>query len=73
MSLYPSLEGARAFVISRATVFTQPFSDLNVDQMAKGQVNQQRLTQAIAYSQQTGAPVTVSLYGDLGLEEMLQR
>ena len=46
--------------------------DLEVDKMAKTQVNQQRLTQAIAASASTGSPVSVSLYGDLGLDEMLQ-
>jgi syntenin-1 len=44
---------------------------MTVDTMAKTQVNQERLGQAIAYSRQTGTPVSVSLYGDLGLEEML--
>jgi len=46
--------------------------DLAVDTMAKTQVNQSRVTSAIAIAQQTGSPVSVSLYGDLGLEEMLE-
>lgn len=46
--------------------------DMVVDKMAKTQVNQERMTAAIQASQATGSPVTVSLYGDLGLEELLE-
>jgi len=45
--------------------------DLQVDKMAKTQVNQERVRSAIAQSQATGTPVAVSLYGDLGLEELM--
>jgi syntenin-1 len=45
--------------------------DLHVDKMAKTQVNQERVRSAIAQSQATGAPVAVSLYGNLGLEDLM--
>lgn len=45
--------------------------DMVVDKMAKTQVNQERVLGAIAASQATGAPVSVSLYGSLGLEELM--
>jgi len=46
--------------------------DMQVDKLAKAQVNQERVLGAIQASQATGAPITVSLYGDLGLEELMQ-
>ena len=47
--------------------------DLQVDNMAKSQVNQERVLQAVAMSQAAGgAPVAVSLYGDLGLEDLAE-
>ena len=40
--------------------------------MAKAQVNQAAVMQAHAVAQSTGVPQTVSLYGDLGLDELMQ-
>jgi syntenin-1 len=45
--------------------------DMTVDKMAKTQVNQARVMQAVQQSQATGQPVSVSLYGSLGLEELM--
>jgi syntenin-1 len=46
--------------------------DLQIDTVAKAHVNAERVSQAIEQAQQSGAPLTVSLYGDLGLDELLK-
>jgi syntenin-1 len=69
MSLYPTLEDLTG---DRASPHSGLPSSFPVDTIAKSQVNQERVIQAIATSQVTGAPVSVSLYGDLGLAELAE-